>query len=264
MNQQSIAQQSAVNRPRTALVLSAGAMYGSYQAGVWQALAEREPVDLVIGASVGSLNGWAIAGGIRPQELADRWLHLEPAGRFRLRWPQGLRSGFLDAGYLAEWVQDIFAAYRPRCRYGAVLTRLRPFRPELFTDDDITWHHLAGSCAMPFLYPHYQFDGVTYTDGGLMQALPLWAAERMGCERIIAVNLVPQPPIPGARHMSRWMRRVSGHHTKEPQQKVIRITPPAPLGTMRDFMIWQRGNAERWIEQGYRDTERALAASLNR
>ena len=45
----------------TALVLSAGGMFGAYQAGAWKALAPELSPDLVVGTSAGSLNGWAIA-----------------------------------------------------------------------------------------------------------------------------------------------------------------------------------------------------------
>ena len=68
----------------TALVLSAGGMYGAYQAGAWKALADVFHPDLVVGASIGALTGWAIAGGCHPDELVDRWLHLEAAERYPL------------------------------------------------------------------------------------------------------------------------------------------------------------------------------------
>ncbi len=245
-------------KPRTALVLSAGAMFGAYQAGVWRALESYYKPDAVIGASVGSLNGWAIAGGIPPGELTERWLALERAAALHLRWPCSLRSGCLDAGYLAEWIQELHSSFQPQCDYGLVLTRLRPFRPELFTTPDIGWRHLAASCAMPFLYPHYQLNGVTYTDGGLMQALPLWAAASMGCERIVAVNIVPQVPIPGARVARRVMHRFSAHRFTEPDASVLMIEPARQLGGLRDFLRWNRSNAERWIEEGTRDAEAAL------
>lgn len=56
-------------RTKTALVLSAGAMFGAYHAGVWKGLAGRFQPDLIVGASVGALNGWVMASGCAPQEL---------------------------------------------------------------------------------------------------------------------------------------------------------------------------------------------------
>ena len=68
----------------TALVLSAGGMYGAYQAGAWRALADVFRPDLVVGASIGALTGWAIAGGCDPDELVDRWMHLDAAAHYPL------------------------------------------------------------------------------------------------------------------------------------------------------------------------------------
>ena len=51
---------------RKALVLSAGGMFGAYQAGAWEVLSQSFQPDIVIGASIGSLNGWAIAAGCDP------------------------------------------------------------------------------------------------------------------------------------------------------------------------------------------------------
>src|SRR6185436_480327 len=55
--------QSADAPRRTALVLSGGGMFGAYQAGVWAALHHSIQLDMVVGASIGCLNGWLIAGG---------------------------------------------------------------------------------------------------------------------------------------------------------------------------------------------------------
>src|SRR5208282_1026932 len=59
---------------RRALVLSGGGMFGAWQAGAWATLATRTHFDLVVGASVGALNGYSIACGISPLELRRIWL----------------------------------------------------------------------------------------------------------------------------------------------------------------------------------------------
>ncbi len=246
--------------PRTALVLSAGAMFGAYQAGVWQALEGRVRPDVVIGASVGSLNGWAIAGGMPAGMLAERWLSLEPAGRIRIRWPRRLLDGWVDADHLQQWIQELHQGLQPQCAFGLVMTRVWPFRPELVMTPGITWQHLAASCAMPLLFPHYRLQGALYTDGGLMQALPLWAARACGCQRVIAVNVLPSFPLPGRRAASRLMRMVSQHTFLEPDGQVLPIEPQRPLGGVRDFLVWRRDCAERWIAKGREDAEHALKA----
>lgn len=247
-------------KSRTALVLSAGAMFGAYQAGVWQALEGRVRPDVVIGASVGSLNGWAIAGGMPATMLAERWLALEEAGRIRLRWPRRLLDGWIEAGYLQLWIQELHSRLQPQCEFGLVMTRVWPFRPELVMAPGVTWQHLANSCAMPFLFPHYRLQGALYTDGGLMQALPLWAERQFGCQRVIAVNVLPSFPLPGRQLASSLMRRLSRHAFAAPEGQVLHIEPAQPLGGLGDFLVWRRDRAERWIAQGREDAKRALDA----
>src|SRR5437899_3019990 len=83
---------------KTALVLSGGGLFGAWQAGAWRALSETFHPDLVVGASVGSLNGYAIAGGATPDELAEFWMRRE-IGRFR---------------NLSENIQNLMPRYPPR------------------------------------------------------------------------------------------------------------------------------------------------------
>ena len=51
-------------RKKTALVLSGGGSRGAYEAGAWQALVETGiEIDIVTGASVGSINGAMVCQG---------------------------------------------------------------------------------------------------------------------------------------------------------------------------------------------------------
>ncbi|MCC6264406.1 MAG: patatin-like phospholipase family protein [Bryobacterales bacterium] len=246
---------------RTALVLSAGGMFGAYHAGAWKALAPHFAPDAVVGASVGSLNGWAIAGGIEPDRLIERWMHAEAAGKFELRWPARWRDGLVSVPYLEEQIREMHGHFTPRIPFGVVLTRLRPFGPVLTRAPDVTWRHLASSCSVPVLFPHYRLDGALYTDGGLVQALPLWAAGEFGCGRAIAIHCLPTLPFPGGRMASKLMRAVSRHDfSAAAEMSVLTIAPAEPLGGLRDFLRWKRDSVEGWIERGFLDAEAAIAA----
>jgi hypothetical protein len=62
-------------------------MFGAWQAGAWQSLVQRFQPDLVVGASVGSLNGYATAAGWSAADLCHWWL------RPGLASSRSLRSG---------------------------------------------------------------------------------------------------------------------------------------------------------------------------
>ena len=117
---------------KTALVLSGGGMFGAWQAGAWKAIADSFEPDLVVGASIGAVNGWAIAGGCPPDELIDAWLNLKAAGRFRWQMPRGPFRGVLNSEPLLEAIRGIHSAYRPRTEFALVVTDLLKLRPMQF------------------------------------------------------------------------------------------------------------------------------------
>ena len=120
-----------------ALVLSAGGMYGAYQVGAWKALADVFRPDLVVGASIGAVNGWAIAGGCDPDELIARWLKLEEAVRYRWKLPASIFGGVLDADPLRRVIRDIHRSFQPRMEYAAILTDLLKLRPKIFRGAEV-------------------------------------------------------------------------------------------------------------------------------
>src|SRR5438309_6060264 len=74
---------------RVALVLSGGSVFGAAQIGQVRALLEAGVVpDVLIGCSVGALNGAFLAGGLRPDrvdELESVWTRLSSRDVFALR-----------------------------------------------------------------------------------------------------------------------------------------------------------------------------------
>ncbi len=96
------------------LVLSAGGMYGAYQAGAWKELCDVFEPDLVVGASIGAVNGWAIAGGCDPDELIRRWLNLPGDGGYRWKLPKTIFGGVLNIEPLARAIRDIYESFQPK------------------------------------------------------------------------------------------------------------------------------------------------------
>ncbi|MDA3031938.1 MAG: patatin-like phospholipase family protein [Actinomycetota bacterium] len=77
----------------TAFVLSGGASLGSIQVGMAIALADRGIVpDLVVGTSVGAMNGAWLAGGRSAHDLAEVWRTLRRDDLFPTKPLLGLRA----------------------------------------------------------------------------------------------------------------------------------------------------------------------------
>lgn len=90
-----------------ALVLSGGGLFGAWQAGAWSVLSREFEPELIVGASIGSVNGYLIACGVGPEELMGLWR--DPA--------------FRDLGDLHGMLQRLTRRYRLR-RPFAVAVRI--------------------------------------------------------------------------------------------------------------------------------------------
>jgi predicted acylesterase/phospholipase RssA len=230
-----------------ALVLSGGGLFGAWQAGAWSVLAERlvseSAPDLIVGASVGSLNGYLIASGATPEELRQMWL--DPT--------------FASLQHLPANIRRMMAHYMPRIPFAITATELPRMKPRIFRDSEITWQHLAASCALPIALPQVRIGETWYSDGGLLGALPLWAAAELGADRILGLQALPESPSWWLRQMVRAFRGVAGHNPPVPPGvRVQEIRPGRPLGSARDTIQWKRSNIERWLDQGAEDARRAV------
>jgi NTE family protein len=235
----------------TALVLSAGGMYGAYQAGAWKAIADVFQPDLVVGASIGALNGWAIAGGCDPDELIERWLHLDAAAHYRWKIPRTPLHGLLDTAPLQAVLRDVYLSFQPRTHFAMVVTDLMKLRPVVLRGNQMSWQHLVATTAVVGLFDQVRLGGRIYSDGGLLSAVPLWAAAEMGATRALVIDVLPAPPGSIARIFVGAMKTLSPFREHVPPGiEVIRLAPPALLGRPLEAIYWTRPNAEAWIRAG--------------
>src|SRR5579863_6768128 len=207
-------------------------MWAAWEVGVWKAISESFQPDLIVGASAGAWIGWAIAGGATPDEIAREWLD-PPTGKimqFGLHW-----SGIFRPDGLCEKARELYARSRPKIPFGLTMVEVPSLKLHLVRDRDITWEHLAASCAIPFGFPPVRIGGKRYVDGGLRGALPLWAAEQMGATHALALNVLNTWEF-RLLHKTMWGLRPGAHlevQTLEPSQR---------LGSLRDAVVWSPGN----------------------
>jgi NTE family protein len=244
--------------PKKALVLSAGGAFAAYQAGAWEILSTRFSPEIVVGASAGSLNAWAVAGGAAPREIAEMWL--DPAcARLATIRPRKPWRGIFDPAPLYARIEALWNAYRPRIEVGVVAVELRSMRPRLFRNEEITWRHLAASCAVPLSYPPFRLDAGLYGDGGLLEALPLWAAAEMGATQIVGIDVLDRTPLSPARALVRAFRTLLPRPPRPPQDIEVRIIVPSrSLGPVRKAIFWDPAAVRRWIDLGRADAFRSL------
>jgi NTE family protein len=225
-------------------------MYAAWEVGVWKALRNRFHFDLVAGTSAGAWNAWAIAGGCCPDELVSEWM--DPSTG-TIMSPGLHRYGILRPAMLHEKARHLFTRFQPRMPFGLTLTEVPRLRPLLVRGPDVTWCHLAAAASIPLCFPPVDIQGKHYVDGGLLGALPVWAAEAMGATHAIAVNALNVLPFTLLRTLIR---------PRQPSAalQVFSIEPSEKLGPLRDAVVWSAAHVQRWIEQGERDGTRAATS----
>jgi NTE family protein len=225
-------------------------MFAAWEIGVWKVLRDHFTPDLIVGASAGAWNGWAIAGGASPDEIIGDWLDPLTA---TLMQPGLHSAGFLRPDALHAKARELFDQYQPRVPFGLTVVEVPRLRARLVRDSQITWRHLAATCSIPLAFPPVAIDGKLYVDGGLMGALPLWAAQEMGATRAIALNCLTTRPFRLLHRSLRWSQPRTTLET-------IRIEPSIPLGSLRDTFRWSAAKIRRSIALGELDGKRALAS----
>jgi NTE family protein len=187
---------------RTAFVLSGGGPYGALQVGALQALFEAgvRP-DLVVGASVGSLNAAFVAfdpsiAGV--ERLRRVWLDfgsndLFPGGRFKTGWARMLMRGnrvFENSGLLRMIETNLGRATFEDAQIplAVVAANLDTGAERVFSSGDLVQPLLASS-AMPGIYPPVAIDGALYIDGGVADSVPITPAVAMGARKLYVIDV---------------------------------------------------------------------------
>jgi NTE family protein len=199
---------------RTAFVLGGGGLLGAVEVGMLRALFEHGIApDLILGTSVGALNGLVVAADPSAQSV-ERLLDL---------WREVSESNTVYAD--RTWKQ-----VRRAVRTGTHLHSARPLRQRLEEEfGDTTFADLAvefqccaasieraaehwftegpvvpavmASAAVPGLLPPAEVDGEHYLDGGIVNSIPVGRAVSLGADRVfvLQVGRVERPLSPPRR-----------------------------------------------------------------
>ena len=217
-------------------------MFGAWQAGAWKTLSRQFQPDLVVGASVGSLNGYAIASGWSPDELCDWWL----------------RPGVASFAKLPATITALVQAKPLQLEYATVVVDLLRMKPLTIPGSIVRSEHLLASCSVPGKRLPLRIDGRWYIDGGLLNPLPVWVAVELGAQRILGLNALPQIPSAVLVPFVRAFRAVFGHNPPKPQDvQYTTLVPGKRLGSLRDAITWNAVHSAQWIAQGEQDALQA-------
>jgi NTE family protein len=251
-----------------AFVLSGGGAFGSVQVGMMRALLERgiRP-DLVVGSSVGALNGAVLA--VSPDDavetLSGLWLHMSRRAVFGRGivgpalnlWRSRSLFEFGALGALIDRHLGSVAFGDLSLRFGAVATDALTGEPEVLSQGPLKPALLASS-AVPGLFPAVTIGGRDYVDGGVTANIPIRQAIGFGARSVISLDAtpphlatrVPRSPFGGLIHATSLMLRSQRAHAVD---ELVHRYPVAviPSSVPPDFGCFNFAHNRELLESSY-------------
>lgn len=191
--------------PKRALVLSGGGGRGAYHVGVLRFLEEHEWYpDVVVGTSIGAVNGAALASGHTANSLWALWRKLRTKHVQKPNWNPFSSVSLLDTSPLRDtlvnegWVdfERINDPEKTAVHLRITATEISTGLLHIFSNSldkktEITVEHILSSCSIPLIYPHTSLGPTKYWDGAVVANTPLSAAIATGAEEIFVVIMTP-------------------------------------------------------------------------
>jgi NTE family protein len=201
------------SEPSTAFVLGGGGILGAAEVGMLHALLERGITpDLIVGSSVGALNGAFIAAEpttAMVRRMVEMWTGLSDRGVFGgsvfsqvstlARHGTHVHSNDALRRLIEEGLGTIEFADLA-VRFECVAACIERAAATWFSSGPVPPAVLA-SCAVPGLLPAVEIKGEHFFDGGLVRSVPIARAAELGARRIFVLHVgrLEQPLKPPTR-----------------------------------------------------------------
>jgi len=185
----------------TAFVLGGGGVLGAAEVGMLRALFESAVTpDLVLGTSVGALNGAMVARDPTPaviERLTELWQDASTAAGFSDKPLRTVRravstgthlysSAYLQQRLAAEFGETMFEDLP--VRFQVCAASIERAAEHWFTSGPLVPAIMA-SAAVPGLLPPAEVDGEHFLDGGIVNSIPLGRAVALGADRIFVLQV---------------------------------------------------------------------------
>jgi NTE family protein len=175
---------------RTGLVLSGGAVRGIAHLGILQSIIEHHiQIDIISGTSAGAIAGAFFSDGFSPYEILELFSKKKFYELIRVSF---LRSGFFKVQGLKKILKQNLKTRRLEELPIPLIVSATNFidgKIEYFDSGDLI-NILIASSSIPILFKITKINGIFYTDGGIMDNLPVDPI-RKKCRKIIAVHVNP-------------------------------------------------------------------------
>lgn len=207
------------------LVLEGGALRTIYSSGVCDGLLEAGlGFDYVVGVSAGIAYGVSFLSGQfgRNLEILTRYANDKRYMGKRNMLRRGNRHCYFGLDFAYDTIPNRLVPYdyaaldRWNGVAEAVVTDIETGRAAYFPLDrrDKRFVLLRATCAMPLLFPIFDYQGVRCLDGGVADAIPWKRALEMGCDRVVVVLTRERDYHKKPEHLMGLMRTVYHRYPK--------------------------------------------------
>lgn len=186
---------------KVAFVLSGGGNLGAIQVGMLRALVERGVrADIVLGCSVGALNGAAYAADPTPEgigRLETLWRNIDDDAVMPSSWlPTQLmlarrRPAVHDSAGLRALVSEALGVDRfdaLRVPFQCVATAVEPATEAWFSEGPLV-DPIMASAALPGIFPLVTIGDLRYMDGAVVNDIPVTRAHELGARTIYVLHV---------------------------------------------------------------------------
>ncbi len=190
-----VAPQAKKTWKKLALILPGGGSRGALEVGGIKALWKHGIIpDVILGSSVGSINGAIMASGRSPEELEQIWHKMTGKlvfpTNYKIVWQMyRVRSVALTSNIKRILKYSVKGDYFEDCKipFYAITTRLADGEPVWFSKGPIRDAVMA-SLSIPPYFPPQLIDNIKYVDGSISGVNGIKKAVELGCDKIIVLN----------------------------------------------------------------------------
>lgn len=266
----------------TAFVLGGGGVLGAHEVGMLQALDEAgiRP-DLVVGTSVGALNGAVVAAapGEAVARLTGLWrsdvVRTAFAGSWMARLSTLARTGthLHPMAPLRDVLGDTVRVSRIeelRVPFQCVAASVERAAARWFTSGPLVDAVLA-SCAVPGLLPPVVIGGEHFYDGGLVHSIPVGRAVMLGARRVYVLHVgrIERPLTPPRRFWEVGMvafeiarrHRFAEDMASLPPGVEVHVLPAGMTEPLSPLRYRDLSQISAYIERAYKASSRYLSES---
>ena len=208
-----------IKKKKIGLALGSGGARGLAHIGVIKALEEKNiPIDIISGTSIGALVGGLYSAGIDVKTMEKIVSNVDKMMVAKIMVPKLFAAGFVDNKRVIEFIKNLVGDVKIenlKIPFACVATDLITGEEVLFKKGSLV-DAIMASNAIPTIFQPVFLNNRYLLDGGLCNPLPISIAKEMGANRIIAVNVSPNP--------KRITQKIKTRKTKEVAKLIKKLS----------------------------------------